>query len=180
MGNVINTSGAESAPSLTDDENTIIFTYRGEKSVGGLQNAFNQPNKNGVYYEDVYTASKVNGVWQTPEQIKNINTNNNEAALFLSNDGQKLFINKDSQEDDGDIYICTFDKNVWGGPQKLLGDVNTPQWENNSSLSPDGKTLYFSSSRPGGIGGKDIYKSTLLSDGTWGVAKNMGVKINTP
>ena len=180
MGNIINTSGAESAPSLSDDENTIIFTYRGEKSVGGLQNAFNQPNKNGVYYEDVYTASKVNGVWQTPEQIKNINTNNNEAALFLSNYGQRLFINIDSQEDDGDIYMCTLDKNVWSAPLKLLGDVNSPNWENNSSLSPDGKTLYFSSSRPGGVGGKDIYKSSLLADGTWGAAKNMGNKINTP
>ena len=63
MGNTINTAAAESSPCLTDDENVIIFTYKGEKSKGGLQNAFNQPNKNGVYYEDVYTSSKVDGVW---------------------------------------------------------------------------------------------------------------------
>ena len=180
MGNTINTAAAESSPCLTDDENVIIFTYKGEKSKGGLQNAFNQPNKNGVYYEDVYTSSKVDGVWKTPEEIKNLNTNNNEAVLFLSNDGQKLFINIDSQQDDGDIYMSTLDKDVWGSPVKLVGDVNSKEWENNSSLSPDGKTLYFSSNRSGGFGGKDIYKSQLLQDGTWGKAKNLGDKVNTP
>ncbi|MBK8367399.1 MAG: PD40 domain-containing protein [Bacteroidetes bacterium] len=179
MGNIINTAAAESSPCLTDDENVIIFTYKGEKSKGGLQNAFNQPNINGVYYEDVYTSSKVNGVWKTPEEIKSLNTINNEAVLFLSNDGQKLFINIDSQQDDGDIYMSTLDKDVWGAPVKLVGDVNSKEWENNSSLSPDGKTLYFSSNRPGGFGGKDIYKSQLLPDGTWGKAKNLGDKINT-
>ena len=179
MGNIINTAAAESSPCLTDDENVIIFTYKGEKSKGGLQNAFNQPNINGVYYEDVYTSSKVNGVWQTPEEIKSVNTINNEAVLFLSNDGQKLFINIDSQQDDGDIYMSTLDKEVWSAPVKLVGDVNSKDWENNTSLSPDGKTLYFSSNRPGGFGGKDIYKSQLLPDGTWGKAKNLGDKINT-
>lgn len=180
MGNVINTTAAESAPCLTDDENVIIYTYKGEKSKGGLQNAFNQPNKHGVYYEDVFTSSKINGVWKTPEEIKNLNTNNNEAVLFLSDDGQKLFISMDSQQDDGDIYMSTLDKEVWSAPVKLMGDVNSEYWENNSSLSPDGKTLFFSSSRPGGFGGKDIYKSNLLPDGTWGKAKNLGDKINTP
>jgi hypothetical protein len=180
MGNTINSAAAESSPCLTDDENVIIFTYSGEKSKGGLQNAFNQPNKNGVYYEDVFMSSKVDGTWKAPEEIKGLNTNNNEAVLFLSNDGQKLFVNIDSQQDDGDIYMSTLEKEVWGAPVKLSGDVNSKDWENNSSLSPDGKTLYFSSNRAGGLGGKDIYKSEQLADGTWGAAKNMGDKINTP
>lgn len=179
MGSTINTAAAESSPCLTDDENVIIFTYKGEKSKGGLQNAFNQPNKNGVYYEDVFMSTKENGVWKTPEEIKSLNTINNESVLFLSNDGQKLFINIDSQQDDGDIYMSTMDKEIWGAPVKLVGDVNSKDWENNSSLSPDGKTLYFSSNRPGGFGGKDIYKSQLLPNGTWGKAKNLGDKINT-
>lgn len=180
MGAPLNTEAAESTPNLTDDENTIIFTYRGMKSKGGLQNAFNQPNKDGVYYEDVYISTKENGVWKTPEELKKINTNNNEAALFLSNDGQKLFVNMDSQQDDGDIYVSALDSNGWSSPVKLRGDVNTTAWENNTSLSPDGKTLFFASSRPGGFGGKDIYKSSLLPDGTWGKAINLGDKINTP
>jgi cell division septation protein DedD len=46
-------------------------------------------------------------------------------------------------------------------------------------MSPDGKTIYFSSNRPGGMGGLDIYKSDLGSDGTWGPATNLGSSINT-
>ncbi|HXU27573.1 MAG TPA: hypothetical protein VN698_10100, partial [Bacteroidia bacterium] len=60
------------------------------------------------------------------------------------------------------------------------GGVNTSSWEDNCFLSPDGKTLYFSSSRGGGFGGKDLYKCTMQFDGTWGDAKNLGDKINTP
>jgi hypothetical protein len=101
-------------------------------------------------------------------------------VLFLSNDGQQLFINIDSQQDDGDIYVSKLDKDIWGAPVKLIGDVNSKDWENNSSLSPDGRTLFFSSNRPGGFGGKDIYKSRLLPDGAWGKAQNLGDKINTP
>lgn len=180
MGAVINSAAAESAPCLTDDESVIVFTYRGENSVGGLQNAFNQPDKNGLYYEDVFVSKKDKGSWQKPMGATNINTKNNEAVLFLSNDGQKLFVSVDSQQDDGDIHMCTLDSNEWSLPTKLTGDVNTPAWEDNSSLSPDGKTLFFASNRSDGFGGKDIYKATLLPNGTWGNVKNLGDKINTP
>lgn len=180
MGAVINSAAAESAPCLTDDESVIVFTYRGENSVGGLQNAFNQPDKNGLYYEDVFVSKKDKGSWQKPMGAANINTKNNEAVLFLSNDGQKLFVSVDSQQDDGDIHMCTLDSNEWSLPTKLTGDVNTPAWEDNSSLSPDGKTLFFASNRSDGFGGKDIYKATLLPNGTWGNVKNLGDKINTP
>lgn len=180
MGNLINTAASESAPCLTDDESVIIYTYKGENSVGGLQNAFNQPDKNGLYYEDVYRAVKERNNWLKPEGISNLNTKNNEAVLFLSNDGNKLFIAMDSQQDDGDIYMSTLDNNVWGLPEKLIGDVNTEAWEDNSSLSPDGKTLFFSSTRAGGFGGKDIYMAKLLPNGSWSNVKNLGDKINTP
>lgn len=180
MGSVINSSAAESSPCLTDDENVIIFTYRGEKSIGGLQNAFNQPDKNGLYYEDVFTSVKEKGIWQNPAGINNVNSNNNEAVMFLSIDGQNLFTSKDSQQDDGDIYVSKNENNSWSVPEKLLGDINTSAWEDNSSLSPDGKTLFFSSTRPGGLGGKDIYKASLMPDGSWGNVKNLGNKINTP
>lgn len=46
------------------------------------------------------------------------------------------------------------------------------------TLSNDGKTLYFSSDRPGGFGGMDIYKVSM-TDGSWGVPQNVGPSINT-
>lgn len=181
MGNTINTDGAEYEPNMTEDGSVLIYTYRGTKSIGALQNAFNRPDRNGAYFEDVFMSHRENGTWKAPEEIKDLNSINNESALWLSGDGQKLIINIDSQTDDGDIYMSTYDKDKgkWGTPLKLPADVNSTAWEDNCSLSADGTTLYFSSDRPGGYGGKDIYSSTLLPGGSWSKAHNLGPKINT-
>ncbi|RQV98378.1 carboxypeptidase regulatory-like domain-containing protein, partial [bacterium] len=45
---------------------------------------------------------------------------------------------------------------------------------------PDGNTLYFVSDRPGGFGGKDLWKVTRSSGGEWSLPENLGIKINTP
>ena len=45
-------------------------------------------------------------------------------------------------------------------------------------LSPDGKTLYFSSDMPGGMGGKDIYMARFV-DGQWSAPENLGERVNT-
>lgn len=46
-------------------------------------------------------------------------------------------------------------------------------------LTPDGKTMIFSSDRPGGFGGADLYKTTLDENGKWTEPENLGPKINT-
>jgi tetratricopeptide (TPR) repeat protein len=179
-GDVINTTASECSPYIDLSDSVLIYTYRGELSTGGLQNAYNEPDKNGVYYEDVFISTRVNGVWTKPEGITAVNSNNNDEALSISYDGKTLFISRDSQEDDGDIYMSKLNGNQWSAPYKLTGGVNSVSWEDNCFLSPDGRTLYFSSSRSGGFGGKDIYKSILQPDSTWGAAQNLGDKINTP
>ncbi|MGZ4159070.1 MAG: hypothetical protein ACXVED_18900, partial [Bacteroidia bacterium] len=180
IGDIVNTVGEEYVPVVSSDESVMIFTYRGDLSTGGLQNSYNQADSFGVYYEDVFITHKENNNWVTPVSIgSNINTNAHDAAIALSNDGQKLFIFKDDSYDGGDIYISKLDSNNWGAPQKLKGDVNTAAWEGSASLSADEKTLYFSSERPGGYGGRDLYKATLMLDSTWGDVKNLGPTINT-
>jgi outer membrane protein OmpA-like peptidoglycan-associated protein len=47
------------------------------------------------------------------------------------------------------------------------------------TVSKDGKTLYFASDMPGGLGGVDIYKLALNPDGTYGTYENLGGEINT-
>jgi outer membrane protein OmpA-like peptidoglycan-associated protein/tetratricopeptide (TPR) repeat protein len=49
----------------------------------------------------------------------------------------------------------------------------------NPSLSRDGKTLYFSSDRPGSLGGTDIWKVAINDDGSYGEPQNLGNKVNT-
>ena len=179
LGNVVNTTASECSPYITMNDSLLVYTYRGELSTGGLQNAYNEPDRNGVYYEDVFMSTKVNGVWTTPKGVANVNSNNNDEALSISYDGKTLFTSRDSPEDDGDIYMSNLVNGEWEPAAKVRGDVNTTSWEDNCFLSPDGKMLFFSSSRNGGYGGKDLYKSRLQADGSWGLAENLGDKINT-
>jgi len=57
--------------------------------------------------------------------------------------------------------------------------VNTESWESSPSLSPDKKDLYFSSNRPGGYGGSDIWVTHHASNGEWTQPENLGPAINT-
>lgn len=180
IGDILNTVGSEYVPVISSDESVIIYTYTGDQSVGGLQNAYNQADSFGIYYEDVFISHKEGNNWVTPSSIgTNINTNAHDAAIAISNDGQKLFIFKDDSYDGGDIYISSLDSIDWSSPERLKGEINTAAWEGSASLSADEKTLYFSSERPGGYGGRDLYKATLQTDGTWGNTQNLGSKINT-
>ena len=64
--------------------------------------------------------------------------------------------------------------------ERLSKNINSRFFEMDASLSKDGKTLYFSSNRDGGLGGFDLYKSVLNEQGEWGEAINLGSNINTP
>lgn len=177
----INSTESEYVPVISSDESVLIYTYRGEKSTGGRQNENNSPDDLGMYYEDIFISEKnnANGTWSDPKGISNvINTVEHDAAVSLSNDGKKLFVYRDDRSNGGDIYVSIFKDSAWTYPEKVYG-ISTRSWEGSASLSADEKTLYFSSDRPGGKGGKDIYKATLNKDSMWGNIQNMGPKINT-
>ena len=175
----INTPDSEYVPVISSDESVLIYTYKGIKSVGGKLNAVYEPDPDGEYSEDVFISYKKDGQWSEPASIgENINGKEHDAAIALSNDGQKLFIYKDS-EGGGDIFISYLRGTEWSKPEPLPGEVNTNEWEGSASLSADEKTLFFASEMPGGFGGRDIYMARLQPDGTWGDVTNLGETINT-
>ena len=181
LGPPINTENSEYVPIISSDESILIFTYRGEKSTGGKQNIYNMPDPFGFYYEDVFLSKKINGSWSEPVPLpENINSDRHDAAIAMSNDGQILFVYKNTPKDNGDMYLSPLQGDEWLDPDKLKGDVNTAYWEGSCSLSADARSLIFSSERPGGFGKKDLYQATLLVDGTLGDVKNLGPTINTP
>lgn len=174
IGSPINTQWSEYVPCISSDQSVMIFTYRGEESTGDLQAGIG-------YTEDVFISYKVNGQWLKPEGIsENINGYGHDAAIALSPDGKSLFIYKHSPSDKGDIFISYQDGENWSTPQPLRGDVNTATaWEGSISVTADGKTVYFSSERNGGYGGKDLYSAELQPNGKWEKVKNLGPGINT-
>lgn len=176
----INTENNEYVPVISSDESILIFTYMGPKSTGGLMDSEFNEDPNGQYYEDVFISQRVGEHWLTPENIgPNINTKNHDASIALSSDGQKLFIFHSTDKDGGDIYMSTLKGSVWGEAVPLGPNINTKYWEGSCSISADEHTLYFASERPGGLGGKDIYVSKKMPDGSWGKAESLGPMINT-
>jgi tetratricopeptide (TPR) repeat protein len=180
LGSTINSPAEEYVPAISADESSLIFTYVGEKSKGGKMNSLMVADPYGEYREDVYVSHKENDGFSKPIPLDSINTNSHDGAISLSNDGQKLFVYRDNGDDHGDIYESRLVKDEFTPPIKLRGQVNSYSWDGHCSLSPDGKTLYFSSERFGGLGGRDIYRAKLQSDSTWGQVTNLGDSINTP
>jgi WD40-like Beta Propeller Repeat len=180
IGSPINTEHSEYVPVITSDESMIMYTYRGDRSKGGLMGPRGKPDNDGQYYEDIMVSYKFGDDWLEPESIAdNINTVGHDASIALSVDGQKLFIYKQTKKDNGDIYVSELNGEEWSKPERLLGDINSEAWEGSASLASDGQTIYFSSDREGGFGDRDLYSATLLSDGTWGEIENLGPTINT-
>lgn len=181
IGSPINTSETEGVPIITADESLMIFTYVGEKSLGGRLNASMQSDPNGLLLSDIYFSRKDSSGnnWLPSEPMKSINSKGNDAAIALSPDGTMLFTFKSDNKNEGDIYVSKLKGKQFGEPVPLNANINTPrEWEGSCSISADGKQLYFASSREGGYGGRDLYVSEMVN-GDWGPAVNLGPKINT-
>lgn len=178
----INSPYHEYMPVISADENILIFTYRGEKSTGGKLNSTGDPDPNGIYYgEDIFISTKQgNDEWSLSSPIVELNTVKNDAAISLSADGQTLLFYRDTPDSSGNIYYSRLEGEKWSSPRPLRGFVNTPFWEGSACLAYNEKVLFFSSDRPGGMGGRDIYRSVLLPNGTWSAPVNLGAPVNTP
>ncbi len=111
------------------------------------------------------------------------NQGTNEGGPSLTIDNKHLYftICKDEggAQMECDIYYSDFVEGHWTPIQKVENINFKDKWDSQPSISADGNTLYFSSDRPGGYGGVDIWYSVKGPDGKWGKPKNMGPKINT-
>lgn len=177
LDSAINTIDDEYLPAITADEQTLIITRR--KPRLQINSEFQSKLE-----EDFYYSVKKDGKWKTAVNMGTpINTPNNEGAQCISPDGQYLFFTACEREDgvgSCDIYMSKKTGNTWSRPVNMGETVNSMKWESQPSISPDGRTLYFVSTRNGGKGRMDIWKTTLGDNGNWSLPVNMGDTINTP
>jgi len=174
LGNNVNSIYADYSPVLSADQSTLFFTSRREGSTGGMK------DDEGNFFEDIYMSYKTKTGWSKAMNVGSpINTAGNEATVGLSPDGQTILIYKDD-DGDGNIYSTSLNGDTWSKPIKLNENINSKYWEPSAFISADGSTLYFTSNRPGGYGGRDLYTSKLSPEGDWTKAVNMGSAINTP
>lgn len=143
---------------------------------------------NGAYETRGFSISnKTTAGWTVPVKVdipgyEQMSKGKNEYG-YLTMDGKAIllaFARKKNSEDD-DLYVSFFEDGRWTRPLELGDEINTKYSETTPFLSADGKTLYFSSDRPGGQGSQDIYLTRRLDDTWqhWRKPQNLGSPINT-
>lgn len=153
---------------LCKDNKTLYFTSESDNGIGGL---------------DIYKSFKnEDGIWSKPENLgKPINTEYDEDAPFLSDDGQTLYFASKGHPGYGnfDIYKSTLNNGKWSEPQNMGPTINSAAHDIFYTETTNGESAYFSSSRIGGNGDMDIYKINYFKNTDKEcVAENNSLKID--
>lgn len=173
----INTPFTEYAPVYSNNE--LYFTS--SRSNARIYEATGTP------FTDIYKAEtnganvNVSTIAALPNFINESNIN--EGCVTFTPDGKTMVFAKGNNgkrkgANDVDLYLSRFRNGQWSEPTPI--NINQPDaWESTPAMSPDGRTLYFSSNRKGGFGGLDIYSAQMDGRGRFGKVKNLGPEINT-
>lgn len=172
----LNTESAEYSPYYFNSE--LYFATGREQA---------QFERYGVPFTDIYKV-KANGLNVDPASLEKLSSlfneeEINEGSIAFSPDGNTVVFAKGNSDDKRgrlniDLFMSTMKNGEWTKPQIM--PINSPDaWDSSPAFSQDGKTIYFASDRPGGLGGSDIYRARLNERGRWGDVQNMGPTINT-
>ncbi len=162
---------------LGDSVNGESSNFKAVISGDGLTMAFMNELP---FYNAVYVSRYRDDTWTSPVNITpQIQSDGDQYVSSVSFDGNALYLTREDAFN-SDIYKSIFQNGKWSKSEPLAGqDINTKYWESHASISRDGKTLYFTSNRKGGLGEMDIYKSTQQGNNQWSEPVNMGNTINT-
>lgn len=179
IGNSINSEYPDYSPVISLDGKALYFTSRRPWKNNETE-SFRDPLLNN-YSEDIYISYKEkNNKWSEPKRLPFCQPSKNEATIALNADQKRIFVYEDLVGS-GDIYFSDLKTNIFQNIEPLnIEGVNSKYWETHITITVDGLNMYFVSDRPGGFGGRDIYRIVKLPDGTWSEPKNLGPTINTP
>lgn len=177
MGDSVNSEYPDFSPILSADERMMIFTHAGKASTGA-ENGLKTTDDG--FFEDIFVSyKKTDGSWTEAKSLhENINGTGHEGAVGITPDGQTLLVYRDDAGD-GNLYYSNWDGKDWSSLIKFGPEINSQFWEPSACLNPNKDILYFVSDRPGGYGGRDIYRCKKLPNGNWSQPMNCGPKINS-
>lgn len=154
-GPEINTSAGEWTPTVSSDGNTLYFMARRREG--------------NISFEDLWVARRLNGVWQKPSILSSeINTAAVETCPWLTLDGKEFYFARmifDQPAPAGKMiehhmWVCDVISDSLHNIRKVPGKINAPGFDACcTSITRDGKTMFFTSNRPGGKGSFDIWVS---------------------
>jgi hypothetical protein len=158
----INQGSVNDRPVVSYDGSTMAYTER-----RGLESV-------------IFITRREGDTWATPVDItREAGMGTDCHTTSLNSDGTELYLFKNDNYD-GNIYVTRFANGSWSQIEKLNKNINTRFYESHAAISTDGKKLYFTSNREGGLGELDLWISEKDATGDWGIPSNLGNVVNTP
>ena len=174
----LNTESSEFGPYVLNNELVFSSTRGSGKAYMG----------NGEGFIDIYATAITDSAKNIGGAVRKYDSVNldkiHDALTTFSDEGRTMVFARGNEgtkkgRQNVDLYITFLRSGAWSEP-KMLSISDPRAWDSSPAFSKDGKTLYFSSNRKGGLGGNDIYKSTLDGNGRFSTPENLGPSINTP
>jgi len=179
--NMFNSRRSDYSPMLAGEENNqLYFTSTRNQAKGDEYSGIT-----GIKNADIFMSQKDDkGKWQRPEVIDSeLNSDYDEGACSFSPDGRTMYLTQCKTDPDYPRYATIMTSNrsdaSWSKATELKLTRDTLSAFAHPAVSPDGQWLYFTSNMPGGMGGYDIWRVRLTTNGVGGV-ENLGEPINTP
>lgn len=175
-------SRADYCPAFSDRNGSAVYFSSTRNSGTGRQMSGITGTKPG----DIYCLKKdEKGHWKSPEAAEGeLNSEWDEGAACFTEDGNTMYFTVCRSDPQyprmAEIWTSTRNDAKWGKPQALKITADTLSSYAHPALSPDGKWLYFVSDMPGGYGGYDLWRASVVGGHGVGAVENLGPEINTP
>ena len=159
LGPTVNSSSDEIAPSISADSLQLYFS--------GWRKEFTRPGGYGMADMWVTRRATIDDDWGEPVNLgPTVNSSDRDKGPSISADGLSLFFCSHRPGGPGhwDLWLTTraTKDNGWSAPVNLGPNVNSSAWDEFPSISADGSTLFFTSNRPGGYGGYDLWQVSIV------------------
>lgn len=187
----INSRGWEDSLFVTPDGQELYFTYvpwNFFPFFEGLPPIYTGPVRPGQLpvtgnpFENPTTyvsRRRANGTWGPPVAAS-FNIPGGVCCAMVTEDRNEVYFQREFSDSSDDIvYLFRQPGGDWSSLIRFGTEINSPFHEGNPQLSADGRTIFFTSDRPGGEGGKDLWFSTKSFGGDWAPAQNLGSAINS-
>lgn len=175
-------SRADYCPVFSDrNGSAVYFSSTRNSGTGGQMSGIT-----GTKPGDIYCLKKdEKGHWKSPEAAEGeLNSEWDEGAACFTEDGNTMYFTVCRSDPQyprmAEIWTSTRNDAKWGKPQALKITADTLSSYAHPALSPDGKWLYFVSDMPGGYGGYDLWRASVVGGHGVGTVENLGPEINTP